>query len=106
MGLATIPVAGLLSGSDSPALAGTSSGLPGQPPEAPPAGVPDGVRTPAGASFLADHVFSGSELTGWHTFGQADWRAENGEIVGKAHAGGNGGWLVLDKSYQDVLFFT
>src|SRR6185437_8904981 len=105
MGLATLPVAGLLNSSDSSALASTSAALSEAPLQAPASEATNDVKTPAGASFRADHVFSGSELTGWHTFGQADWRAENGEIVGNAHSGSNGGWLVLDKSYQDVLVF-
>src|SRR5580704_11450582 len=54
-----------------------------------------------GPSFLPDVTFTGSSLAGWHTVGNAEWRAENGEIVGKPTAPG-GGWLVLDKSYQDV----
>lgn len=53
-----------------------------------------------GPSFIPDTSFKGSNLGGWHTLGQADWHAENGEIRGAAKAGG--GWLVLDRSYQDV----
>ena len=56
--------------------------------------------------FVPDSTFKGSTLTGWHPLGQAEWRAENGEIIGKPKAGGSGGWLVLDKSYQDVGFFA
>ncbi len=44
-------------------------------------------------------------MTGWHVLGQAEWSAQNGELIGKAKEGG-GGWLVLDKSYQDVGFFA
>jgi hypothetical protein len=54
-----------------------------------------------GPSFVPDVTFTGSSLAGWHTVGNAEWRAENGEIVGKPTAA-SGGWLVLDKSYQDV----
>ena len=54
-----------------------------------------------GPSFVPDVTFTGSSLTGWHTVGNAEWRSENGEIVGKPTAPG-GGWLVLDKPYQDV----
>jgi hypothetical protein len=36
--------------------------------------------------------------------GAAKWRAENGEITGNAAQGG--GWLILDKNYQDVGFFA
>jgi 3-keto-disaccharide hydrolase/FG-GAP-like repeat len=59
----------------------------------------------AGPSFVPDARFQGSTLTGWRTLGDAAWRAENGEIVGtptQAH----GGWLVLDRSYQDTGFFA
>ncbi len=56
------------------------------------------------AVFIPDATFHGSSLTGWHPLGQAKWRAENGQIVGTPGEGG--GWLVLDKSYQDVGFFT
>jgi len=58
----------------------------------------------AGPTFHPDATFKGSALTGWHTFGNADWRAQDGEIVGTPRAGG--GWLVLDHSYQDVGFFA
>lgn len=105
LGVTTLPLAGLLNGSYSPAFASTSSSLQNASPEA---AVPEAVnalKTPAGAPFVPDYVFSGSALSGWHVFGQADWRAENGEIAGKAQPGSNGGWLVLDKSYQDVTFF-
>jgi hypothetical protein len=54
----------------------------------------------ANNTFIADSVFTGSALTGWHVLGQADWKAANGELVGTPKAGG--GWLVMDKSYQDV----
>jgi hypothetical protein len=53
--------------------------------------------------FVPDSTFKGSSLAGWHTLGQAQWRAENGELIAN---GAQGGWLVLDKSYQDVGFFA
>ncbi|HTF64620.1 MAG TPA: hypothetical protein VK638_18215, partial [Edaphobacter sp.] len=56
--------------------------------------------------FVPDSTFKGSTLTGWHTLGQADWSARDGELIGKVKPGGSGGWLVLDKSYQDVGFFA
>jgi hypothetical protein len=55
--------------------------------------------------FVPDFAFRGSSLDGWHTLGHASWRAENGEIAGKPE-GPDGGWLVLDKSYQDIKFYT
>jgi len=55
--------------------------------------------------FVPDFVFKGSSLAGWHTLGHATWRAENGEITGKPDTT-DGGWLVMDKGYQDVDFYT
>ncbi len=57
-----------------------------------------------GPSFHPDVTLTGSSLTGWHTFGQAEWRADNGEVV--ATPKGGGGWLVLDRSYQDIGVYT
>src|SRR5215203_4042390 len=57
-------------------------------------------------SFMPDNTFKGSSLKGWHTLGDADWQAVNGEIIGKAKSNSNGGWLVLDNGYQDVGFHT
>ena len=54
-------------------------------------------------NFVPDATFKGSSLTAWRPLGQADWRAENGEIVGTPKPGG---WLVLDRPYQDVAFFA
>jgi hypothetical protein len=59
-----------------------------------------------GPNFNPDSTFKGSSLSGWHVIGQADWSAQNGELVGKAKPGGNGGWLMLDQSYQDVGFYA
>jgi hypothetical protein len=50
-----------------------------------------------GLSFIPDYTFKGSSTTGWHSVGQANWQASNGEITGSGT-----GWLMLDKSYQDV----
>jgi hypothetical protein len=58
-----------------------------------------------GPSFRPDYSFQGSALAGWHTLGDATWRAENGEITGTPKQPG-GGWLVLDRSYQDVGFYA
>ena len=42
-----------------------------------------------------------ADLAGWHKLGAAAWRAENGVIVGTPEQE-SGGWLVLDRGYQDV----
>jgi hypothetical protein len=58
-----------------------------------------------GPSFHPDATLTGSSLIGWHTVGQADWKAENGELIGRPTQAA-GGWLMLDKSYQDVGLYT
>ncbi len=105
MGLATLPLAGHADANELLAFARTDSNLQNDAHEAVSTDDVNGAKTPIGAPFKADYLFSGSELSGWHVFGQADWRAEDGELVGTPHSGSKGGWLVLDKSYQDVLFF-
>ena len=57
----------------------------------------------ANRNFVPDWTFQGSSLGTWRTLGDADWRAENGEIVGTPRAA-TGGWLILDKPLQDVQF--
>ena len=58
-----------------------------------------------GPSFRPDATFKGSTLSGWHAIGAAQWRMENGEIIGSPQQPG-GGWLVLDRSLQDVGFYA
>ena len=52
-------------------------------------------------SFVPDWTFKGDTLAGWRVLGQADWKAANGELVGVPKSP-DGGWLLLDKSLQDV----
>jgi len=106
LGSATLPLAGILNGRDSPAFAAVNPGPENASPEPATSEAVNDLKTPAGAPFMADYVFSGSALTGWHVLGPAEWRAENGEIIGHAHPDSKGGWLVLDKSWQDVIFFA
>ena len=60
----------------------------------------------SGPSFIPDGSFRGSTLAGWHTLGQADWRADQGEITGKGTGAGGSGWLVLDRSFQDTGLYV
>ncbi len=60
----------------------------------------------SGPVFHPDITETGKNLNNWHTWGHADWHAENGEIVGTPSANGAGGWLVFNKSYQDINFYT
>lgn len=57
-----------------------------------------------GQTFLPDTTFTGSSLDGWHTIGSAEWKADDGKIIGSASPGS--GLLVLDRSYQDVGFHS
>ena len=58
----------------------------------------------AGPSFHPQFTLTGNSLQGWHTFGNATWKAGNGEIQATPRNGG--GWLILDHSIQDVNFYT
>src|SRR5688500_393049 len=55
------------------------------------------------STFIPDWTFKGSTLAGWHVLGDAEWKAVDGELVGTPKSP-DGGWLVLDKSFQDVEF--
>lgn len=59
-----------------------------------------------GPSFKPDVTVKGSVLSGWRPLGQAAWKAQDGEITGTAKPGTQGGWLVLDRSYQDTAFYS
>ncbi len=54
-------------------------------------------------TFVPDWTFKGSTLAGWHVLGAAEWKAIDGELVGTPKSA-DGGWLVLDTSFQDVEF--
>jgi 3-keto-disaccharide hydrolase/FG-GAP-like repeat len=57
----------------------------------------------ANRNFLPDWSFKGSSVAAFRTLGDADWHAENGEIVGKPRNAA-GGWLILDRPLEDVEF--
>jgi hypothetical protein len=57
----------------------------------------------ANRNFVPDWTFTGSSIAAFRTLGDADWRAENGEIVGRPRSAA-GGWLILDRSLEDVEF--
>ena len=60
-------------------------------------------RAGANKNFVPDWTFQGSSLASARTLGGADWRAENGEILGSPKTL-DGGWLFLDRPLQDVQF--
>jgi hypothetical protein len=51
-------------------------------------------------STIPDYVYKGSSLSGWHTLGNADWKASNGIITAKAN--GSASYLISDRGFQDV----
>jgi hypothetical protein len=55
--------------------------------------------------FVPDTVFKGGSLAGLRTIGSASWRAAEGEISVTPKSP-DAAWLVLEKSYQDVQFYT
>jgi Domain of Unknown Function (DUF1080)/FG-GAP-like repeat len=60
-------------------------------------------RARANKNFVPDWTFQGSSLGAARTIGNADWHAENGEIIGTPKTA-EGGWLILEKPLQDVQF--
>ena len=64
------------------------------------------VFTTAGPTFRADYRFTGSSLAAFKPLGQADWKIQNGEIVGTPRDP-SGGWLLVDgKAFQDVQIYS
>ena len=57
----------------------------------------------ANKNFVPDWTFKGSALGQWRTLGAAQWRAEDGHIIGVPKTE-EGGWLIFDKPLQDVQF--
>ena len=60
-----------------------------------------GVGLAAQRNFLPDATFNESTLSGWTAIGDAEWRVEDGIILGRA-VGDAGGWLMHTESWQDV----
>jgi hypothetical protein len=60
-------------------------------------------RAGANKNFVPDWMFQGSSLKTARSVGNAEWRAENGEIIGTPKTE-EGGWLILEKPLQDLQF--
>jgi hypothetical protein len=58
-----------------------------------------------GPNFAGGEKFAGSSLKGWTSLGAAQWKVENGEIVGTPTQD-SGGWLLLDKSYSNLAVYA
>jgi len=61
------------------------------------------LQAAANRNFVPDWSFQGSSLGQFRTLGDADWRAENGEIIGVPRSPA-GGWLILGSALQDTQF--
>ena len=57
----------------------------------------------ANKNFVPDWTFKGGSLGEGRTLGDAEWRVENGEIVGTPKTA-EGGWLIMDRPLQDTQF--
>src|SRR5262245_30606204 len=64
------------------------------------------VVTAAGPTFRADYRFTGTSLTAFTPVGQADWKVQNGEIVGTPKSPAGGWLLVKDKAFQDLQMYA
>ncbi len=49
-------------------------------------------------------LIKGNTLDGWHKMGAAEWRVENGVIMGRQGAGWAGGDLYTDREWTDFEF--
>src|SRR5690348_16596694 len=58
-----------------------------------------------GPNFAGGEKFASSSLNGWTTLGGAQWKVENGEIVGTPTQDA-GGWLLLNKSYSNLAVYA
>uniref|UniRef100_A0A372ILC4 DUF1080 domain-containing protein n=2 Tax=Paracidobacterium acidisoli TaxID=2303751 RepID=A0A372ILC4_9BACT len=59
-----------------------------------------------GPSFEPDTTLTGSSLSGWRTLGDAEWQMTSGNLTGTPGSSGAGGWLAMNRSFQDVELFT
>ena len=64
-----------------------------------------GTLLASGPTFRPNVAFTGSTLAAFRPVGDATWTAVNGEITGTPKSPA-GGWLVLDKPYQDVGLYA
>ena len=55
-----------------------------------------------GKSFLPDYTFTDSTLPTCTPSGDATWQTRDGELTATFKPGSKGGYLLLDRSYQDT----
>ncbi len=59
-----------------------------------------------GKSFLPDYTFTDSTLATCTPSGDATWQSRDGELTATLKPGAKGGYLLLDRSYQDTALHT
>jgi hypothetical protein len=59
-----------------------------------------------GPSFQPDSTLTGSGLSQWRTVGAGKWEMSDGHLTGTPGPAGADGWLVMNRSFQDVELFT
>jgi hypothetical protein len=59
-----------------------------------------------GPSFQPDSTLTGSSLSAWRTVGAGKWEMSDGHLTGTPGPAGADGWLVMNRSFQDVELFT
>lgn len=62
----------------------------------------DTTITKPSLTFIPEFTFEDSGIKDWTIIGDADWKVQNGEIIGSAKSGSSGGYLMLNRSFQDV----
>ena len=55
--------------------------------------------------FRPDGTFTGSSLKGWQVGGDADWKAQDGQLIGRSTSAA-GGWLIMSTPLQDLQFYA
>lgn len=105
LGLAALPLSAAIGAGEASALADVNPAVDGEVAETLAQGVTGVPVHLLGPTFRADYIFSGAGLNGWKSLGNATWKEEDGVVVGTANDS-SGGWLVLEKSYQNVSMYS
>jgi hypothetical protein len=71
-----------------------------EPGSLPPSAGPGNLGGTSGSAPVS--LFDGNSLSGWRKQGPAQWRVENGELLGSCDAPG-GGWLATERGFEDFV---
>src|SRR5690606_30703334 len=64
--------------------------------------IQDTTITKPSLTFIPEFNFKDSGIKDWTIIGDADWKVQDGVITGNVKPGGSGGYLMLNRSFQDV----